>query len=110
MSNSLTTKNTNKIILKSKNIPSIKLKCPPPQTQSEKYLSNDYNFDFNCYVNRELSWINFNLRVLNEAKDPEIPILERLKFCAITSSNLDEFFMVRVAAIQDSVNSKELFL
>ena len=54
-----------------------------------------------------MSWINFNVRVLNEAKDPEIPILERLKFCAITSSNLDDFFMVRVAAVQDAVNSND---
>ena len=51
--------------------------------------------------------MNFNVRVLNEAKDPEIPILERLKFCAITSSNLDDFFMIRVAAVQDAVNNND---
>lgn len=53
------------------------------------------------YDNRELSWIKFEHRVLNEAKDKERPILDRLKFVSITSSNLDEFFMVRVASLKD---------
>lgn len=53
------------------------------------------------YDNRELSWIKFEHRVLNEAKDKEIPILDHLKFVSITSSNLDEFFMVRVASLKD---------
>src|SRR4051794_28190994 len=67
---------------------------PPPDLQ-----------DPALYFNRELSWMQFNTRVLELAEDPSIPLIERVKFCAIYSSNLDEFVMVRIAGLHDQVEA-----
>ena len=69
----------------------------PPKKDTKK---QDTSKQPGQYLNRELSWLEFNQRVLDEANDARIPLLERLKFLAITGSNLDEFFMVRVGGLQ----------
>src|SRR5215218_6595284 len=61
--------------------------------------------DSSLYFNRELSWLDFNDRVLQLAEDSSVPALERVKFCAIWESNLDEFFMVRVANLHDQIEA-----
>jgi polyphosphate kinase len=68
--------------------------------------TNDIFNNPESYVNRELSWIEFNYRVLSEARDKSLPLFERLKFLSITASNLDEFYMVRVASLKDMVHAK----
>jgi polyphosphate kinase len=71
------------------------LRAAPPAALSDSSL----------YFNRELSWLDFNDRVLQLAEDASIPLLERVKFCAIYTSNLDEFFMVRVAGLHDQLEA-----
>src|SRR6266550_1741578 len=61
--------------------------------------------DASLYANRELSWLDFNDRVLQLTEDEDMPLLERVKFLAIYCSNLDEFFMVRVAGVHDQVDA-----
>jgi polyphosphate kinase len=61
--------------------------------------------DSSLYFNRELSWLDFNDRVLQLAEDPSVPLMERAKFCAIWESNLDEFYMVRVANLHDQLEA-----
>jgi len=73
---------------------------PPPEPVAPIQSLSDARW----FINRELSWLAFNERVLEEACDPQVPALERLKFLAITSSNLDEFFMIRVAGLKSQLS------
>jgi polyphosphate kinase len=77
-------------------IPPVEAPAPEPVTELD---------DPGLYFNRELSWMEFNERVLELAEDPSVPLLERFKFSAIYSSNLDEFFMIRVAGLHDQVDA-----
>src|SRR5580704_9589503 len=73
---------------------------PPRPNRSESDL-----LDPSLYLNRELSWLDFNERVLQLAEDDELPLLERAKFCAIYTTNLDEYYMVRVAGLHDQIEA-----
>src|SRR5881296_3880394 len=73
----------------------------PDAIQPERDFSDPANF-----INRDLSWLEFNRRVLEEAQDPTQPLIERVKFMTIASSNLDEFFEIRVAGIKQQIESE----
>src|SRR3979490_442797 len=73
----------------------------PDVIQPARDFSDPVNF-----INRELSWLEFNRRVLEEAQDPTQPLIERVKFMTIFSNNLDEFFEIRVAGIKQQIESE----
>src|SRR5690242_16923946 len=74
---------------------------PAETPEAPRSFSDPRNF-----INRELSWLEFNRRVLEEAQDPSQPLIERVKFVTIFSSNLDEFFEIRVAGIKQQIESE----
>ena len=78
----------------------------PPEVAQEVIQAVGVNLEEpQYYFNRELSWLDFNERVLQLAEDASVPLMERLKFAAIFTSNLDEFFMIRVAGLHDQVDA-----
>jgi len=78
--------------------PTLRLAGPPPPEHAD-LSAPDY------YLNRELTWLAFNRRVLHEAEDERTPLLERIKFLSIVSSNLDEFFMKRIGGLKQQVGA-----
>ena len=83
------------------------LLIPPPNLVSQETI-NKYNDPY-FYINREISWLEFNRRVLEEAQDELTPIMEKLKFASIFSSNLDEYVMIRVGGLIKSQRAGKKF-
>src|ERR1039457_7140091 len=84
-----------------------------PNTRKTNKSGDEINLSDSCwYLNRELTWLEFNKRVLHEAENQRTPLLERLKFIAIVSANLDEFFMKRIGGLKQQIGAglKELTL
>lgn len=79
--------------------------APLHEPAADSLLEENCLDDPRLYLNRELTWLQFNQRVLNEAKDPRTPLLERVKFAAIAGSNLDEFFMKRIGGLKQQVGA-----
>src|SRR5271167_3422058 len=77
----------------------------PPEGWVASAVADGGGLDPSLYLNRELSWVDFNERVLQLAEDERVPLLERVKFCAIYTTNLDEFYMVRVAGLRDQIDA-----
>src|SRR5271170_6139248 len=77
----------------------------PPEGWVPSAVADGGGLDPSLYLNRELSWLDFNERVLQLAEDERMPLLERVKFCAIYTTNLDEFYMVRVAGLRDQIDA-----
>ncbi len=76
-----------------------------PTVDAEQAPTDQSLLDPSLYLNRELSWLDFNDRVLQLAEDVRVPLLERVKFCAIYTTNLDEYYMVRVAGLRDQIDA-----
>src|SRR5580658_10151308 len=77
----------------------------PPEGWAPSAVADGGGLDPSLYLNRELSWLDFNERVLQLAEDERVPLLERVKFCAIYTTNLDEYYMVRVAGLRDQIDA-----